>query len=417
MKLLITGGTGFLGRRAAAYCKTQGFSVLTPSHRELDITEEVSVRNWFRENRPEAVIHTAAISDTMLCQRQPEWSEKVNVDGCVHLAKACREVGAKLLICSSDQVYSGSAVTGPHREEEPLSPNNVYGNQKYLAERLCLEIAPETVCLRLSWMYSRKSLPGEHGHFLTTLKEALEDGNKPLTWPVYDRRGITDVEEVIRNLLPALELPGGIYNFGSENDTSTYETVKEVLTQLGMTEALARLKPNEGAFAENPRDISMDTAKIREAGISFPTTKQGLLKALKQERSDTDMTLYICLDDRNGLQFNKRRQSRDASVLEDIRSRLAGQLLIDPFSEKLIREAGIPYVLPPEEAEDFFAEAVPSEELLAKVTQLVVYRWNRHYPADVRWEPDLGALGFSLQETTEFPGKSHEKITREVYVR
>ena len=129
------------------------------------------------------------------------------------------------------------------------------------------------------------------------------------------------------------------------------------------------------------------------------------------------MTLYICLDDRNGLQFNKRRQSRDASVLEDIRSRLAGQLLIDPFSEKLIREAGIPYVLPPEETEDFFAEAVPSEELLAKVTQLVVYRWNRHYPADVRWEPDLGALGFSLQETTEFPGKSHEKITREVYVR
>ena len=129
------------------------------------------------------------------------------------------------------------------------------------------------------------------------------------------------------------------------------------------------------------------------------------------------MTLYICLDDRCGLQFNRRRQSRDAAVLEDIRSRLTGKLLIEPFSEKLIREAEIPCVLPPEEAEDFFAEDIPSDARLAQVKKLVIYRWNRLYPSDVRWEPDLAGLGFSLRETTEFPGTSHEKITREVYER
>ena len=127
------------------------------------------------------------------------------------------------------------------------------------------------------------------------------------------------------------------------------------------------------------------------------------------------MTLYICLDDRNGLKFNKRRQSRDAAVLEDIRNQLAGNLLIEPFSEKLIQEAEIPYVLPPETAEDYFAEDVPSEELLNQIERIVIYRWNRHYPSDVRWNPDLSALGFSLKETAEFPGTSHEKITREVY--
>ena len=127
------------------------------------------------------------------------------------------------------------------------------------------------------------------------------------------------------------------------------------------------------------------------------------------------MTLYICLDDRNGLQFNNRRQSRDKAVREDIRSRLTGSLLVTPFSEKLIREAEIPYVLPPEIAEDYFAEEVPSEAVLEKTSRIVIYRWNRHYPADVLWEPDLEALGFSLRETTEFPGTSHEKITREVY--
>lgn len=129
------------------------------------------------------------------------------------------------------------------------------------------------------------------------------------------------------------------------------------------------------------------------------------------------MTLYICLDDRNGLRFNKRRQSRDAALLEDIRSRLAGKLLVAPGSETLMEQAGIPYVLPPETAQDFFLEDVPSEEVLSGCSKVVIYRWNRHYPADVRWDPDLTERGFSLEETLDFSGKSHEKITREVYVK
>ena len=129
------------------------------------------------------------------------------------------------------------------------------------------------------------------------------------------------------------------------------------------------------------------------------------------------MTLYICLDDRNGLRFNKRRQSRDIAVLEDIRSRITGKLLIDAFSGKLIADAGIPDVLPPEEAEDLFWENIPTEEMLNACETVVIYRWNRHYPADVRWDPDLTERGFSLAETADFPGKSHEKITREVYVK
>ena len=129
------------------------------------------------------------------------------------------------------------------------------------------------------------------------------------------------------------------------------------------------------------------------------------------------MTIFLCLDDKNGMRFNHRRQSRDAAVLEDIRSQLTGKLLIEPFSEKLIREAEIPYVLPPETAEGYFAEDIPSEDILAQTKKLVIYRWNRHYPSDIRWEPDLTGLGFVLAETTEFPGTSHKTITREVYTR
>lgn len=113
MKLLITGASGFLGKRTAAYFEKMGYIVLTPAHSQLDITDVENVRTWFRENRPEAVIHTAAVSDTGLCQQKPEWSECINVTGSVNLAESCREFGSKLVICSSDQVYFGSVLPGP----------------------------------------------------------------------------------------------------------------------------------------------------------------------------------------------------------------------------------------------------------------------------------------------------------------
>lgn len=281
MKLLITGGSGFLGRRAVTYFQTLGWQVLAPSHSQLDITDKAKVRDWFRANTPEGVIHTAAVSDTGACQKNPEWSEQINVAGCVNLAEACREWGAKLVICSSDQVYFGSPVSGPHREEEICTPGNVYGCQKLRAEEQSLAVLASTVCLRLSWMYAREALPGEHGNFFAMLTAALEDESKPLSWPVYDRRGLTDVDLVVKNLQKALDLPGGVWNFGSENASSTYDTVKEALEEAGLEQALGRLQPNLEAFAANPRDISMDMSKLEGAGIIFPTTKDSLCQALE----------------------------------------------------------------------------------------------------------------------------------------
>ena len=102
MKLLVTGGSGFLGRRVVAHFEKLGWQVLTPGHKDLDITDANALWVWFRENRPDAVIHTAAVSDTGLCQQKPEWSEHINVTGTLNLAACCRDEGAKLVICSSD---------------------------------------------------------------------------------------------------------------------------------------------------------------------------------------------------------------------------------------------------------------------------------------------------------------------------
>ena len=135
------------------------------------------------------------------------------------------------------------------------------------------------------------------------------------------------------------------------------------------------------------------------------------------------ITVYVCLDDRNGMLFNRRRQSRDAALLEDLRASVPGVLAIDAFSEKLIRDAGIPYIPAPEDlselSEDahFFCENRKPEELIPLTHKLVIYRWNRHYPADLRWDIDPMEAGFTLAHRLDFPGSSHETITKEVYIR
>ena len=279
-KLFITGGSGFLGRRTAAYFASLGYQVYAPTHKELDITDVSALDRWFSENLPDAVIHTAAVSDTGICQRMPEWSQTINVTGTVNLAKVCKTYGAKLVICSSDQVYFGSIVPGPHAESEPLSPGNVYGCQKLRAEEQCLDLLPQTVCLRLSWMYARDRAEGEKGDFLSNLKAALADPSLPLSWPVYDRRGLTDAAYVIRNLPKTLDLPGGVWNFGSANDLTTFDTVRILLEN---HPALERLIPNAEAFRDHPRDLTMDQTRLNAAGICFPTTLEALQCAFREE--------------------------------------------------------------------------------------------------------------------------------------
>lgn len=251
--------------------------LFTPTRRELDITDRGSVETCLKSILPDAVIHCAAVSDVGACEREPEASYLINVTGCENIAAVSRELGAKCVLCSSDQVYFGSPA--PHREDQPLEPGNVYGRQKLEMEERCLRVDPDCVLLRLAWMYDSVKREKEHGSFLYTLREDLRAG-RDLSFPVYDMRGITDVSEVVENMGRALHLPGGVYNFGSGNDKSTYETMGDVFDRLGYT-GPSRLLKNTAAFADRPRDLCMDPEKAQSMGIYFSTTADGLTRALE----------------------------------------------------------------------------------------------------------------------------------------
>ena len=111
-KILITGSSGFLGSRLAYYFKDK-YDLLLPSHGELNVSREEAVKAYMEAHRPEMVIHCAALSNTWYCEGHPEESHRVNVQGTVRIAKACKLIGAKLLLMSSDQVYNGTPMLGP----------------------------------------------------------------------------------------------------------------------------------------------------------------------------------------------------------------------------------------------------------------------------------------------------------------
>jgi len=133
------------------------------------------------------------------------------------------------------------------------------------------------------------------------------------------------------------------------------------------------------------------------------------------------MKVIACIDDRGGLTFNGRRQSRDRAVYGDIAKELeGGRLFASEYSRQLFADCDVSLI-----CDENFLDVASDEDTcfvedrallpyLSKISRLTLYHWNRHYPAD-RWlDIDLSREGLRLVETTELEGYSHEKITKEV---
>lgn len=132
------------------------------------------------------------------------------------------------------------------------------------------------------------------------------------------------------------------------------------------------------------------------------------------------MTLIVCLDDHLGMMFNRRRQSRDRILIAELLAHVGdGALAVSPYSAPLF-PADTPRLTVAEDPcaaagdEDFaFVEDTDPLSRWDRVTEVLIYRWNRVYPADRVFKGDMA--GFRLTETTEFVGSSHDKITKEVW--
>ena len=277
-KLLITGASGFVGSRFVERWRNE-YAILAPSHAELDITDATLVERYFMQHTPDVVVHLAALSNTGYCELHPDESYNVNVKGVCNLAAASARNGVKFIFFSSDQVYNGNREYGPLSEDVAVAPENVYGRHKLEAEQCALELCPTAVALRATWMYDREreGMPS-HANFVLNIAKAIKE-RTPIVFPVREYRGITWVREVVEFIPLTFNLPSGVYNYGAENDTNTYEVACCYCEILAGLQSGALLQPDYERYPEHERNLSMATDKIFRASggrICFGSTMDGL---------------------------------------------------------------------------------------------------------------------------------------------
>ena len=278
--LLITGADGFFASRFIQYYSDK-YNVIGLNHDSLDITDEKETIETIMKYCPTYVVHTAAISDTSMCERNPEMSFNINVRGSLNVAKACSYTKAKLIYLSSDQVYNGNTEAGPYTESRMAVPNTVYGNHKMAAENGITNTMENAVILRLTWLFSfpERCKKLNSNIIWNVVKAAIK--NEPITLPVNEYRGITYIYDLLKSFDGVLDLERGLYNTGSENNLSTYEIAEIVLKKIGLGHRVEELliKDTERYKLGN-RDLRISNSKLRKKDILFTNTEEAVTSCI-----------------------------------------------------------------------------------------------------------------------------------------
>lgn len=262
MRILLTGANGFVGARIREAMPV----IAAPSLRGATLED---IQKLIDSVQPDAIIHTAAISDIGDCEKDPEGSWHANVMVPEYLARAAQ--GAKLAMFSSDQVYSGCEGDGPYAEDE-VNPANTYARHKLEMEHRVLEINPDAVLLRATWMYDMPMFGvSNRGNFLMNVLRAAAEG-KPVSFSGTEYRAVTYVREVAEKTREVLSVPGGVYNFGSENDVPMREVAEFLSKELRLNIQIE----------DRPKhhNLWMNCDKLRAQGVSFSNTIDGLKKCI-----------------------------------------------------------------------------------------------------------------------------------------
>jgi dTDP-4-dehydrorhamnose reductase len=256
MKILITGASGYLGRRLAPLAASRhdvvsgfsrhpgGVTAGTPLH--LDFQRPQAVEAAIRQLAPDAVVHTAAINpgggdDAML---------RVNAEGSVAVTRAAVALGARLVHVSTDVVHDGTR--GPYGDDDKPSPWALYPHTKVAAEAGIRDLMPTAAIVRTSLIYALDEIDRGTEGFAARLRsgESLRLFSDVLRQPVW---APTLAEALLR--LAENEYAGFLNVAGSE-----------VLSR----EAYGRRMLAFWGHIEDQNDPRITAVTVRELGLNVP---------------------------------------------------------------------------------------------------------------------------------------------------
>ncbi|MDG2616304.1 NAD(P)-dependent oxidoreductase [Thermoleptolyngbya sichuanensis XZ-Cy5] len=272
--LLITGISGFLGwhiyqaTRASwtvyGTYQTRPVSFADANTLALDLTDCTALQQAFQEIRPDAVIHTAALSQPNACQTQPELSRQINVLASLNLASLCADAGIPFAFTSTDLVFDGHHA--PYREADPVCPLSLYGEQKAEAEAGILSRYPKAAVCRMPLMFG--AAPTAHS-FLQPFLQKLRDGEALRLFTDEFRTPISG-RDAAKGLLMALDKVQGLVHLGGPERLSRYEFGLRMAAAFDLS--LDSISPCKQADvpmpAPRPLDVSMDSSYAFSLGYA-----------------------------------------------------------------------------------------------------------------------------------------------------
>ena len=267
MKILLTGGTGQLGRDCKKVLGNR-FQVFSLGSKDLDITDEAAVGQMMAHVNPDIVLNCAAFTKVDDCETKKKLAWKVNVEGPKYLAKISRNYDAKIIHISTDYVFDGlRMVPDPYVETDETSPLSQYGLTKLEGEKAIRRATENHVILRTAWVY------GINGkNFLKTmLRIAIKDPGKEIKVvndqfgsPTWSFRLAKQIEKVIDGN------GQGTYHATSEGYCTRYKLATHFLEEMKIPHSLLPCTTEEFPTpARRPLNSILENARIKESGLQL----------------------------------------------------------------------------------------------------------------------------------------------------
>ena len=288
-KILVIGGTGLVGNALVREWERRGSEVAAATYnnhptrffRRLDMQDGPSVESFLKEYRPSWVAVPAANPFVDYCELHPVETRKVNVEGTLNVARACKQVGARMIFYSSDYVFDG--LKGEYREDDKPNPINEYGRQKAEVEEKVLKESSDNLILRTAGAYGWQWEPK---NFVLQVRAKLS-ANKPMEVAGDVRYNPTSADNLASITVELVEKGcKGIYHVVGADRLTRFDFARRIAKAFKLDPALLKEVPSShfSPPAKRPKESSLITEKVRTS-VKLPLwgVDQGLSHMLSSE--------------------------------------------------------------------------------------------------------------------------------------
>ena len=281
MRVVVTGAAGQLGQDVLLELDKKKHQAFGTDRTKLDLTNEADVHAYIDEVKPEVILHCAAYTNVDAAEGDEETAYQVNGLATEYLAKAAKQIGAKMLYVSTDYVFDGTA-TEPYEVDEPTKPLGAYGRTKLAGEQLLQEHLQQFFIVRTAWVF------GIHGNnFVKTMIRLGEDRGE--VGVVHDQVGSpTYTVDLAKFMVELMETDKyGIYHATNSGVCSWYDFAVEIFKQAGMNVKVNPLTSDQFPRpAARPKYSVLSKKRIEEQGLTPLRDWKEALAAYLKETSD-----------------------------------------------------------------------------------------------------------------------------------